>query len=137
MAEGRYDRLSRYLESRDSPRIKALRVYASTNLEQVAAALRMTVIINVSVPVIFMTVTTQISDGRFWDILWELYAGDPGAITIIIGTLIIALLALLAILIWGTIRLGEARDVRHLIDLYAAERGIFFGLEDTVEMQSG
>ncbi|MEL6686078.1 MAG: hypothetical protein AAFP97_00480 [Pseudomonadota bacterium] len=136
MTEKNYEKVQSFLNDRSPERVKALRVYALTNQEQASAALRMTIVINVSIPVIFMTLSTQISDGRFWDSVWDLYASAPGGIAIILSTLIAALVVLFIILVWGASRLGEARDIRHLIDLYAAERGIYFGLEDADTFQS-
>ena len=57
----------------------------------------------------------------------------------VIGTVISpwALALLLLILIYSISCLNQARDIRHLIDLFAAERGIYFGLEDMSDLQSG
>ena len=136
LQERRFEELDAFLQTRDASRIKSLRVYAAANQEQAAAALRMTVIVNVSIPVIFLTLTTQVSDGRFWERVWGLYEGETNVIAVWATALSLTFLLLALLLISGASRLGDARDMRHLIDLHAAERGIYFGLEDSDEFQS-
>ena len=96
----------------------------------------MTAIVNVSIPVIFVTIATQVSDGAFWDKVVNIYADIPNGIDLLVWALLLTLAALCVLLGMGASRLGEARDIRHIIDLHAAERGIYFGLEDTDDMQS-
>lgn len=122
--------LAALLEQRSSQRVKALRTYAAINMEQAAAALRMTVIVNVSIPVIIVAILSQISSGEIWAAYWSLYTGDGVRWIALVAPIIIALAILMMILATGATRLGQARDIRHLIDLIAADRGIYFGLDD-------
>lgn len=142
----RRDRLSRLLvhpaagsiaallDQRSAHRVKALRTYAAVNMEQASAALRMTIIVNVSIPVIIITILSQISSGQIWEIYWSLYEGDPIQGVGLVTPILIAVAMLMWIIGLGATRLGQARDMRHLIDLFAADRGIYFGLDDTDDL---
>ncbi|MGB3455792.1 MAG: hypothetical protein WBG08_04395 [Litorimonas sp.] len=118
------------LDRTSDARLKTLRAYAVVNQEQAAAALRMTAIANVSVPVVLVTVVTQVTDGRIWTDLFALYSQEPDAVLVMGSAVLLSVLGVLLIMAIGATRLGEARDLRHLIDLNAADRGIHFGLED-------
>lgn len=128
--------ISDFLKLRSDNRVKALRTYAAINMEQASSALRLTVIINVSIPIIFLTIFNQVFPGA----LNELFTGPDKFIReslwFVAFIFALSFSALIIILAYGTARLSEARDIRHLIDLAAAERGIYFGLEDMDDMQS-
>ncbi|WP_298918603.1 hypothetical protein [uncultured Algimonas sp.] len=128
--------VSTLLARRDAACIKALRTYAAVNHEQAAAALRITAIVNVSIPVIVLTLATQMSDGAFWADIMSVYSATPLGWVVPVALLSGLLLATSILLGSGAARLGEARDLRHLIELHAAERGIYFGLEDEDDMPS-
>jgi hypothetical protein len=128
--------LAALLDQRTSGRVKALRTYAAINMEQAAAAMRMTIIVNVSIPIIIVTILSQISSGQLWNNLWSTYSDEPYGWLAIAAPTIVALSCLIIILAIGATRLGQARDIRHLIDLFAADRGIYFGLDDTDSLHS-
>ncbi|MEM7730647.1 MAG: hypothetical protein AAF311_15500 [Pseudomonadota bacterium] len=122
--------LDAFLAARSRARVKALRTYAIVNQEQAAAALRMTTIANVSVPAVFITAASQISSGSIWNDLWRFYTRDPDAAVALAILSGVSLLVLAWLLAYSATRMGQARDLRHRIDLHAAGRGIYFGLED-------
>jgi hypothetical protein len=45
------------------------------------------------------------------------------------------IIVLMLLTSYALANLGQARDLRHLLDIYAAERGIYFGLEDMDDLQ--
>jgi hypothetical protein len=132
--------LDAFLSKRSRGRVKALRTYALVNQEQAAAALRMTVIANATIPIAFVTVLTQISDGQIWAsaTLWDgvrdLYVEDPVFFGFLAAVCLLSFFVLFWLLAYSATRMGQARDVRHCIDLHVAERGVFFGLEDEAEL---
>lgn len=128
--------LAALLDQRPIERIKALRTYAAINLEQASAALRMTVVVNVSIPVIVVAILSQISSGQIWAGMWAFYSEDPYQWLALAIPVAFALTALIIIMAVGATRLGQARDIRHLIDLFAADRGIYFGLDDMDDLQA-
>lgn len=105
-------------------------------MEQAAAAMRMTIIVNVSIPIIIVTILSQISSGQLWNNLWSTYSDEPYGWLAIAVPLVTSLSILILVLAVGATRLGQARDIRHLIDLIAADRGIYFGLDDTDTLHS-
>lgn len=129
--------LALLLDQRDDARVKALRTFAAINHEQAVAAFRLTLIVNVSVPVLILTLLNQAFPG----LLGRLYTASRQAgelsFWIQLNVLLTALALLLLILIYSISCLNQARDIRHLIDLFAAERSIYFGLEDMSDLQSG
>lgn len=128
--------LAALFDQRSSKRVKALRTYAAVNMEQASAALRMTIVVNVSIPVIIVAVLSQISSGKIWASYWSLFADSTLEQIAFAAPAVIALLILMIILGLGASRLGQARDIRHLIDLLAAERGIYFGMDDMDDSQA-
>lgn len=128
--------LAEMLEQRSPARIKALRTYAAINMEQASAALRMTIVVNVSIPVIIVAVLSQVSSGKIWADMWSFYAEDAAQWLAFAIPMTMAFITLVIILAVGATRLGQARDIRHLIDLIAADRGIYFGLDDTDTLHS-
>jgi len=128
--------LAALLDQRNDRRIKALRTYAAINMEQAAAALRMTVIVNVSIPVIILTILSQTTSGRFWTDVLAIVSDDSSGLLALIATFLTVIILLFFFIGAGAKRLGTARDIRHLIDLLAADRGIYFGLDDTDDLQS-
>ncbi|GLQ19875.1 hypothetical protein GCM10007854_08300 [Algimonas porphyrae] len=129
--------LDRLLADRSLSRIKTLRTFAVVNQEQASAAFRITVVANVTIPVVIITVLNLIFPGSPADMFRSLFALNEGG-TVFVWLLVVAYLSLLAGgLGFGIANLSNARDIRHLIDLHAAERGIFFGLEDEDALQSG
>lgn len=122
--------LESYLSKLSDKRIKTLRTFAAVNQEQTLAAFRVTLLGNVSVPILLVTFFNQVTQGGFTQFFKNLKAEDPTFFAVLIagilgGVTVIALLAIFAIA-----NLGQARDLRHLLDIHAAERGIYFGLED-------
>ena len=49
---------------------------------------------------------------------------------------IFMLMLLFLVLVYALASLNQARDIRHLIDLFAADRGVYFGLEDSSDLSS-
>lgn len=129
-------RLAAYLDQCSDDRLKALRTYAAINLEQAMAAFRMTIIANVSAPIVLISVVHQFLDGGLGAFLTKIHQGDPSSI---LGMLIgggIGVLMLLLVIMYAVANLNQARDIRHLIDLLGADRGIYFGLEDAEDLHS-
>lgn len=124
------------LDQRSTERVKALRTYAAVNMEQASAALRMTIVVNVSIPVIIVAILSQISSGKIWASYWALYDGSAAQWITLATPVIISLFLLMTVLALGASQLGQARDIRHLIDLLAAERGIYFGMDDMDDSQA-
>ena len=138
LREGRWaTALSELLKRRGDARLKALRTFAAINHEQAVAAFRLTLVVNVSVPVLILTLLNQAFPGAVGRFSTESLDAGQLAFWLQLNILLTALVFLLVILIYSVCALNQARDIRHLIDLFAAERGIFFGLEDTGDMQSG
>jgi len=125
-----------YLNGCAPDRVKTLRTFAAVNLEQAMSAFRLTMIANVSGPILFLTVLHQLIDGGLGRLLSKIHQNDPGQI---LGMAIgagVGSIFLLFVAFYALAHLNQARDIRHLIDVFAAERGIFFGLEDTEDLHS-
>ncbi len=122
--------LKAYLGGLSNQRIKTLRTYAAINQEQTLAAFRVTLLGNVSVPILLLTFANQITDGGITAIFKRLHENDPMFFYALLGGTMGAVAAIALIAIYALANLNQARDVRHLLDLTAAERGIYFGLED-------
>lgn len=129
--------LGDFLSSCDSARIKALRTYAAINLEQTIAAFRITIIVNVSIPLLFFTIVNQLFPGTIRGVYAAAFQEGGMTAWVQLNVLLTAFIALVIILLFAVASLNQARDIRHLIDLIAAERGIYFGLEDVSDLQSG
>lgn len=129
-------KLALMLDQRSNQRIKALRTFAAVNLEQATAAFRISIIANVSLPILLLTVANLLFPGSLGRIFLSAFEVGQQVAMIQLGVLFLTLSWLLAILIYALACLNQARDIRHLIDLFAAERGIYFGLDDMNEMQS-
>lgn len=129
-------RLAALLDQCSDGRIKALRTYAAVNLEQAASAFRVTMIANITAPVVFLSVAHQLIDGGLGSFLSRLVDGDDLMLIFMIGlsATVATLVLLMAFYALGS--LNHARDIRHLIDLHAADRGIYFGLEDIEDLHS-
>lgn len=86
---------------------------------------------------IWVKVMNLLMPGTSADILRSVIAESDGMI-IAVTLVLIGYLCLVAVVMgYSVIQLSNARDIRHLIDLHAAERGIYFGLEDTDPLPSG
>lgn len=122
--------LKTYLSGLSDKRIKTLRTFAAVNQEQTLAAFRVTLLGNVSVPILLVTFFNQVTQGSFTQFFKTMRAEDPTFFTVFMAGILggVAVIALLAI--FAVANLGQARDLRHLMDIHAAERGIYFGLED-------
>lgn len=123
--------LREIIHSASDQRVKALRVVADVNHEQTSTAFRLTMIANVTAPLAFLAVLHQ-SLPKGLSQVWS-YIESEGQFFIWWNFgLAILLAVLIAFLItWALANLGQSRDIKNLIDIYAAERGIFFGLEDS------
>lgn len=128
--------LAAILDQCSDDRVKALRTYAAVNLEQAVSAFRVTMIGNFSIPIIMLSVAHQLTDGGVSKLFEFIHQGDTAAIVGLIVGGIFALVALFAVLLYALASLNQARDMRHLIDLFAADRGVYFGLEDTGNLSS-
>jgi len=123
--------LAAILDQCDDDRVKALRSYAAINLEQVQSAFRFTMVANVSAPIIFLTLLNQFAQGGLGALLYRFHQNEREVVLPILYGGSLAALMLLFVAFYALAHLNRARDIRHLIDLMAAERGIFFGLEDS------
>lgn len=128
-------RLAAKLDQLDDERIKALRTVAALNFEQASYGFRTTVIANVTAPVLVLTLVSQMTSGSLGANVIEIYRKAGGLLFIAVMTLF-ACLALAFMIAYALAALNQARDIRHLIDLHAAERGIYFGLEDAGDLHS-
>lgn len=123
-------RLRLYLDNQSDKNVKTLRTYAAINQEQVASAFKVTLFGNISIPILLFTLFHQLSDGALASLFRQVYIESPTAFWRFVfgGLFMVVLFGSLAI--YALANLNQARDIRHLIDIYAAERGIYFGLED-------
>jgi len=126
--------LFEYFETIADHRIKTLRTFAAINQEQTLAAFRVTLLGNVSVPILLVTFTNQITGGGVTEIFRMMQVENPMVFSITISGLIGGVIAIALVAIYALANLGQARDLRHLIDIYAAERRIYFGLEDMSDL---
>jgi hypothetical protein len=109
--------------------IKALRTFAAINQEQVVASFRITMIGNVTIPIGLLAVFHQILPKGLGATILEFY-DDRATLSLLAITSLICVFFIMIVALYALANLNQARDIRHLIDLYAAERGIYFGLED-------
>ena len=123
------------LDQMDDARIKALRTIAAVNLEQAVYGFRATAVGNITVPALVLTVMSQIFSGSIGEAISEIYLDDQGRLAFLLacGFAVVATIFNMSKALAG---LNQARDIRHVIDVQAAERGIYFGLEDIDEMHS-
>ncbi|GGX62444.1 hypothetical protein GCM10011309_10520 [Litorimonas cladophorae] len=126
--------LAAKLDQMDDARVKALRTIAAVNLEQAAQGFRVSLVANVTVPVLILTILNQLTEQGIGHFLKSAY-GEAALYGLIAGFLTTVLLVGLMIA-FTLASLNQARDIRHIIDLQAAERGIYFGLEDAGDMTS-
>ena len=127
--------LAAKLDQLDDARVKALRTFAAVNLEQATQGFRVTLIANVTVPVLILTVVNLLAPNGIGSLFLP-DTNDPrmwALLTFVFGLVFVMLVGIAA---YALASLNQARDIRHLIDLFAAERGIYFGLEDIEDMQS-
>ena len=121
--------LQSLLSTQSNENLKALRTFAAINQEQANASFKMTMVANVSAPIGILALFHQLSPQGLGALILDVYDNDTALLTVIIISLL-TLALIIFIAIYAVANLNQARDVRHLIDLYAAERGIYFGLED-------
>ncbi len=127
--------LKDYLADKTPNGLKTLRTFAAVNLEQASSAFRLTMIANITVPIVLLSVLHQLSPNGLGQLIKTVIGDDSEMmLSMIIGGLggIIVLILLIS---YALANLGQARDLRHLLDIYAAERGIYFGLEDKDDLQ--
>lgn len=134
-ASKRAVQLEKTLSDMDASRVKAMRTYAAINLEQATYGFRFTLVANVTAPVLFLTVLNLMLPDGIAGILSALYGDEMSGLGLTVGFLF-GFSILVSMLFYALASLNQARDIRHLIDLYAADRGIFFGLEDDGDLHS-
>lgn len=127
-------RLGAKLNQVDDARVKALRTYAAINLEQISSAFRITLVVNVTVPFLLLTFANLLAPGGLGQLLQDTYGGDAAGSMFFVGVVSASVVFAAGISIYALAQLNRARDIRSLIDLHAADRGIYYGLEDTGEM---
>jgi len=110
--------------------VKALRTFAAINQEQAVAAYKVTMIANVSIPIGVLALIHQLSPDGLGALILSIYGDEQTGLFALITASTIAVIGILFISLYSLGNLNQARDIRHLIDLYAAEQGIYFGLED-------
>ena len=91
---------------------------------------------NVTTPIILISVIHQLSNGGIKEFFEWLLQGDTIAMAGMFGGIAGFVIAVFFVVVYAVASLNQARDIRHLIDLFAADRGLFFGLDDLGE-QSG
>lgn len=136
LSDPRSQQLAVILDQFDDERLKAIRTYAGVNSEQALSAFRLTMIGNVTTPVILISVIHQLSNGGIKEFFEWLLQGDTIAMAGMFGGIAGFVIAVFIVVVYAVASLNQARDIRHLIDLFAADRGLFFGLDDLGE-QSG
>ena len=124
----RLDEILKDLTNRD---VKALRTFAAVNQEQATAAFRLTMVTNITWPVGFLAILHQLSPDGLGALIQKYFESDFLFLTVLGTTVIISVIG---VALFALANLSQARDIRHLIDLHAAERGIYFGLEDMEEL---
>lgn len=110
--------------------IKALRTFAAINQEQAVSAFKVTMIANVSIPLGVLALIHQLSADGLGAFFLSVYGESEVGIAILLSTSFLVALGVALVAIYSLANMHQARDIRHLIDLYAAEQGIYFGLED-------
>jgi len=128
--------LAAILDQCSDERLKALRTYAAINLEQATSAFRVTMIGNVTTPIILLSIAHQLTDGGVGKIFELIHQGDVSVMFGMVFAFIFLGLIIFFVLVYALACLNQARDIRHLIDLFAADRGVYFGLEDSGDLSS-
>jgi hypothetical protein len=128
------EQLAAILDQVDDARIKALRTYAAIYLEQISSAFRLTLVVNVTVPFLLLTFANLLVPGGLGQLLKDTYGGDVEGSFIFGGLVLASVIFAACVSIFALAQLNRARDIRNLIDLHAANRGIYYGLEDAGEM---
>jgi len=129
-------RLAAKLDQMDGERVKAMRTYAAINFEQATYGFRYTLVANVTAPVLFLTVLNLLLPGGIAGMLVLSYGDEKLATLSFFIGFMFTFFVLVLMLSYSLAALNQARDIRHLIDLHAADRGIFFGLEDADDLHS-
>ena len=105
------------LERLSDRELVIFRTYARINLEQAEAAMRLSLIANITIPVGFLVILNQFFPGTVLELVE--YAG-PEAMLVGVGLAA----GLLLILIWYSYAgVFQARDISHLAAIAAAKRG--------------
>ncbi len=133
LSDPRSQQLAVVLDQFDDERLKAIRTYAAVNLEQALSAFRLTMIGNVTTPIILLSVIHQVTNGGIKEFFELFHQGDNLAMAFIFGGIGLSVIAVFFVVVYAVASLNQARDIRHLIDLFAADRGLFFGLDDLGE----
>ena len=133
LSDPRSQQLAVILDQCDDERLKAIRTYSAVNLEQALSAFRLTMIGNITTPIILLSVIHQLTDGGIKELIEWWHQGDPLAMIGLFGGLAGFVIAAFFVIVYAVACLNQARDIRHLIDLFAADRGLFFGLDDLGE----
>ena len=133
LSDPRSQQLAVVLDQCDDERLKAIRTYAAVNLEQALSAFRLTMIGNATTPIILLSVIHQVTNGGIKEFFELFHQGDNLAMAFIFGGIGLSVIAVFFVVVYAVASLNQARDIRHLIDLFAADRGLFFGLDDLGE----
>lgn len=127
--------LAAKLDQMDDARVKALRTLAAVNLEQAIYGFRATAVGNITVPALVLTILSQVTAGNIGVLISDVFMEDRGRL-VFFAACIVAFIMVVITMMKALASLNQARDIRHIIDLQAAERGIYFGLEDAGDMAS-
>ena len=130
------EHLAAILDQCGDERLKALRTYAAINMEQAVSAFRITIVGNITTPIILLSIVHQLSDGGVGKVFEFIHNGELSAMVVMISGVIFLGLTMFFVLVYALACLNQARDIRHLIDLFAADRGVYFGLEESGELSS-
>jgi hypothetical protein len=122
--------LNARLSKLPSETIKAVRTYAAINQEQAVSAFRVTIVTNITLPVGILALLHQLLPQGLGQGILDLYGNEEGALIFLFAITGVTLFFLSWIMVYAWASVSQARDIRHLVDLHAAERGIYFGLED-------
>lgn len=128
--------LAALVDQMEDDRVKAMRTFAAINLEQAASAFKITLVANVTAPLLVVTFFNQITPGGVGDQLYDIFGGEGNGIYGLFAGIAVGIAMLFGLGFYALANLNQARDIRNLIDLFAAERGIYFGLEDIDDMSA-
>jgi hypothetical protein len=127
--------LAAKLDQMNDAKIKALRTYAAVNLEQAAYGFRATAVANITIPALVLTISSQLASGSLGKFIFGVYDSRAAWVGFLSTTAFVIIMIVL-LMSYALAAFNQARDIRHIIDLRAAERGIYFGLEDIDDLHA-
>ena len=112
------------LEALSDRELVMFRTYARINLEQAEAAMRLSLIANITIPVGFLVILNQFFPGTVQE------AFDYAGVEAMLGGIGAAAVVLLLLIWYSYAGVFQARDISHLAAIAAAKRGVASGDEE-------